>query len=232
MKSSKGNKLIKKRTSLWLNFLILIIIIIFIFIYFIFQSQSNYNPPSSTTTTTTSLPNSNSNSIHIPKNLKPSPTSKPSLPSTSKNIIKCDNNNHPREDKSCEPTQNIPNITPNRIKVAFAITITKDGKFQDGAAVLAHSIIRSFEKENIDISFVAFVHPNVTTSRPYLQAIGYSVIEAPTPINETAIRGKYLRNHINDKAGCCGAAELIKLYSYRLIFFNITLLNSLTISFK
>jgi hypothetical protein len=101
------------------------------------------------------------------------------------------------------------------MKVAFAITITKDGRFQDGAAVLAHSIIESFQHEPIDISFVAFVHPNVSTSRAYLRKIGFFVIEAPTPINVSAIRGKYLREHINDKAGCCGAAELIKLYSYR-----------------
>ena len=36
-----------------------------------------------------------------------------------------------------------------------------------------------------------------------------------TPVNVSAIRGAYLRNHINDKAGCCGAAELIKLNAYR-----------------
>jgi hypothetical protein len=103
------------------------------------------------------------------------------------------------------------------MKVAFAITITKDGKFQDGAAVLAYSIIESFKNDPVEISFVAFVHPDVSTSRPYLRQIGYSVIEAPTPINVSAIQGKFLREHINDKAGCCGAAELIKLYSYRLI---------------
>lgn len=108
-----------------------------------------------------------------------------------------------------------PTTPPTMMKVAFAITITKDGKFQDGAAVLAYSIIESFKNDPIDISFVAFVHPNVTTSRPYLRQIGFSVIEAPTPINVSAIKGKFLREHINDKAGCCGAAELIKLYSYR-----------------
>jgi hypothetical protein len=104
---------------------------------------------------------------------------------------------------------------PPLMKVAFAITITKDGRFQDGAAVLAHSIIKAFQHDPIEISFVAFVHPNVTTSRPFLRRIGFSVIEAPTPINVSAIQGKFLREHINDKAGCCGAAELIKLYSYR-----------------
>lgn len=46
------------------------------------------------------------------------------------------------------------------------------------------------------------------------------VIETPTPVNVSAIRGKWLREHINDKAGCCGAAELIKLYSYRLVEYD------------
>jgi hypothetical protein len=46
------------------------------------------------------------------------------------------------------------------------------------------------------------------------------VIETPTPVNVSAIRGKWLREHINDKAGCCGAAELIKLYAYRMVEFD------------
>lgn len=60
-----------------------------------------------------------------------------------------------------------------RKRIAFAITITKDGSFQDGAAVMQYSIIKAFGDDDIDISFVAFVHPNVTTSRPSLRKIGY-----------------------------------------------------------
>lgn len=50
----------------------------------------------------------------------------------------------------------------------------------------------------------------------------YRIIETPTPVNESAIRGKFLREHINDKAGCCGAKELLKLYSYRCVRFLLT----------
>jgi alpha-N-acetylglucosamine transferase len=46
------------------------------------------------------------------------------------------------------------------------------------------------------------------------------IIESETPVNTSAIRGKYLREHINDKAGCCGAKELIKLNAYRLTQFD------------
>ena len=48
----------------------------------------------------------------------------------------------------------------------------------------------------------------------------YRVIETPTPVNVSAIQGKWLREHINDKAGCCGAAELIKLYAYRMVEYD------------
>ena len=105
-----------------------------------------------------------------------------------------------------------------RRRIAYAITITKDGFFQDGAAVLAYSIIKSSKEQcEFDIAFVAFVHPSVTTSRPMLTKLGFHVIEAPKPINVTAISPAFpfLRDKM-DKNGCCGSLELIKLNSYRL----------------
>jgi hypothetical protein len=68
-----------------------------------------------------------------------------------------------------------------RPRVAFAITITKDGSFQDGAAVLAYSIVNVTAGRSFDCSLIAFVHPNVT-NRDVLRRLGYHVIEAPTPI--------------------------------------------------
>ena len=104
---------------------------------------------------------------------------------------------------------------PKRRRIAYAITITRDGFFQDGAAVLAYSIIKHSRKGDYDVSLVAFVHPSVVTSRPVLARIGYHIIEAPTPVNVSAIPFKFLREKIQ-KNGCCGASELIKLNSYRL----------------
>lgn len=103
---------------------------------------------------------------------------------------------------------------PLRKRLAYVITITKDGSFQDGAAVLAYSIMKYAKNSTYDISFIAFVHPNVTTSRQGLHRLGFHVIEVPTPVNTSAIRFPFLRDHI-DKNGCCGAAELIKITSYR-----------------
>ena len=100
-------------------------------------------------------------------------------------------------------------------RIAFAITITKDGNFLDGAAVLAYSLIKIFQKEPFEYSLIAFVHPTVSKSRPLLEKLGFHVIEATTPINVSAITHDWLRQKIN-KNGCCGASELIKLNSYRL----------------
>jgi hypothetical protein len=102
-------------------------------------------------------------------------------------------------------------------RIAYAITLTKDGFFADGAAVLAYSIMKVSTQCEFDVSLVAFVHPNVTTSRPILGKLGFHVIEAAKPINVSAISTEFefMRNTI-DKNGCCGALELIKLNSYRL----------------
>ena len=114
----------------------------------------------------------------------------------------------------------------HRKRIAYAITITKDGFFQDGAAVLAFSILKHSQRaqakqgtSGLDLSLLAFVHPLVTTARPLLKQLGFAVIEAPLPINITAIHGKFLREKINNN-GCCGASELIKLNAYRLTEFD------------
>ena len=73
---------------------------------------------------------------------------------------------------------NVVSITPLRKRkyhVAFAITITKDGFFQDGAAVLAYSTMKVSRDRNYEVSFIAFVHPNVTKARPLLRKVGYQL---------------------------------------------------------
>ena len=106
-----------------------------------------------------------------------------------------------------------------RRQIAYAITLTKDGFFQDGAAVLAYSIYNVSRNVDFDITLLAFVHPNVTQARPLLIKMGFHVIVAPTPIYPPAIRYEFLRTKI-DKNGCCGSAELIKLNSYRLLEYD------------
>eukprot|EP01036_Dinobryon_divergens_P035067 gene35067-45391_t len=114
-------------------------------------------------------------------------------------------------------------MTVRKKRLAYVITITKDGYFGlDGAAVLAYSIINStseISRAEYEISFIAFVHPDVITTRPGLQRLGFHVIEVPIPINTSAITFKFLREGIL-KNGCCGASELIKISAYRLLQYD------------
>ena len=72
---------------------------------------------------------------------------------------------------------NVVDIKEKRRRIAYVITITKDGHFQDGAAVLAYSIHKVSQLANDDVSLISFVHPSVSTSRPILAKLGYHVIE-------------------------------------------------------
>jgi hypothetical protein len=69
------------------------------------------------------------------------------------------------------------------------------------------------------VSLIAFVHPTVVRARKVLTKLGYHVIETPLPINISAIPFRFLREKINLN-GCCGASELIKLNSYRLLQYD------------
>ena len=69
-----------------------------------------------------------------------------------------------------------------RPRVAFAISITKDGNFQDGAAVLAYSIAAITRGKPYDSSLIAFVHPSAKQAQSLLSRLGYHVIETPIPI--------------------------------------------------
>lgn len=140
-----------------------------------------------------SLANAKYNTIHLRSSPKATTATTPIITTT-----------HPKE---------------RRKRYAYAITITKDGFFQDGAAVLAYSIMKYSQYVDYDISFIAFIHPNVTTSRPGLTRLGFHVIEVPIPINVSAIQFDFLREKIN-KNGCCGSSELIKLASYRLMQYD------------
>lgn len=66
---------------------------------------------------------------------------------------------------------------PKRKSVAFAITITSDGKVVDGACVLLYSIVKTHMDSDLDVSFVAFVHPTVVEARGQLQRLGYQYVK-------------------------------------------------------
>jgi len=98
-------------------------------------------------------------------------------------------------------------------KVAFAITITQDGPYVDGAAVLAQSIRRL--TWDFEIELVAIVYIEAIKCRTPLEYLGFRIIEKDVPVKPSEIQGEFLRNNIG-KNGCCGEKELLKLYAYTL----------------
>lgn len=109
---------------------------------------------------------------------------------------------------------------PIKKRIAYAITVTKDGPFLDGALVLGYSAKKVHDPSkghvsNYDADLVAFVAPGVIKAKEILEAYGWRVLErrVPVEIDEIANKGyaEAMRN-----SGCCGADEFLKLWAYTL----------------
>ena len=73
---------------------------------------------------------------------------------------------------------------PVKKKIAYAITITKDGPFLDGALVLGYSAIKAQSISNkYTADLIALVTPEVTHARPILQSHGWKIIERDLPVS-------------------------------------------------
>ena len=111
------------------------------------------------------------------------------------------------------------NILPRK-KIAYAITVTKDGPFVDGALVLGYAAKKIHDKNkgfisNYDADLVAFVAPGVVTSRKILAAYGWRIFEREVPVKIDEIVNKEYADNMKN-SGCCGADEFLKLWSYTL----------------
>lgn len=118
---------------------------------------------------------------------------------------------------------------PKRLKVAYAITITKDGPYLDGAAVMKHSIERLSSPH--DVEYVAIVHAGVQSTRPSLAKLGMKIVEFEMPLSSSEIRGEHLRETI-DKSGCCGTSELLKLRAFQLTQYDRVVLLDMDTAIK
>ena len=58
----------------------------------------------------------------------------------------------------------LPTSVPRRT-VAYAVSVSKDGNFFDGAAVLGWSIIQAHRESNYDVALVAIVHKNAVVAK-------------------------------------------------------------------
>lgn len=104
--------------------------------------------------------------------------------------------------------------------VAYAITVTKDGPFVDGALVLGYAAKRVHDsKKGFDSPYeadlVAFVTKSVVTSRPILEKFGWKVIEKSVPVALHEIENQEYAEKMKN-SGCCGADEFLKLWAYTL----------------
>lgn len=107
-----------------------------------------------------------------------------------------------------------------RKKVAYAITVTKDGPFVDGALVLGHAALKVHDasqgfQSKYDAELVAIVAPGVSTSRIILETYGWKIVERGLPVQlDEIVNRKYAENMRN--SGCCGADEFLKLWAFTL----------------
>jgi hypothetical protein len=131
-----------------------------------------------------------------------------------------------------------PTVTTTVTTVAHVVSLIKCTKkssvtgFLDAAAVLRHSIHQqsihstsdnTTSRSNYSYRMFAFVHEScqddgtVTT----LSQLGYTVLIRPSPVLLDDIRPGWYRDHV-EMENCCGSAEFIKLYSYTLTEYPIT----------
>ena len=116
------------------------------------------------------------------------------------------------------------NVLSNKKKIAYAVTVTKDGHFLDGALVLGHSALKVHDankgyKSEYDAELVAFVTSTVQYARPVLEKYGWKVLERPLPVELSEIRNE---NYVTNmrSSGCCGADEFLKLWAYTLVDYH------------
>lgn len=101
-------------------------------------------------------------------------------------------------------------------KIAYAITVTKDGPFVDGALVLGWAAKKVHDANSkYDADLVAFVVPSVVTSRAILSKFGWRIIERQLPVALDEIVNVNYANAMKN-SGCCGADEFLKLWAYTL----------------
>lgn len=148
-------------------------------------------------------------------------------------VEKIDNNNEKTENLRKSETELSPLVPktiyvseaiPSKKKIAYAITVTKDGPFVDGALVLGyaakkvHDISKGFKSE-YTADLVAFVVESVVTSRPILETYGWKILERRLPVELDEIENQDYANNMKN-SGCCGADEFLKLWAYSLIEYH------------
>ena len=123
--------------------------------------------------------------------------------------------------------------------IAHAISLIKCTKgssvtgFLDAAAVLRQSIhknsihyvppppssnstILASSSSRYSYKMYGIVHTSCIEHAGILDRLGYATLIRDHPVRKDDIRNEWLREHIESE-NCCGSAEFIKLYAYRLV---------------
>ena len=133
--------------------------------------------------------------------------------------LNVDSNLRNNEIKILTTTTTTP-IIARKKRVAYAITVTKDGHFVDGALVLGYSAKKVHDAASgypsqYEADLIAFVAPTVKYARPVLEAYGWKVLERNLPVELNEIENKAYAESMRN-SGCCGADEFLKLWAYTL----------------
>uniref|UniRef100_A0A7S3HGE2 Uncharacterized protein n=1 Tax=Spumella elongata TaxID=89044 RepID=A0A7S3HGE2_9STRA len=112
------------------------------------------------------------------------------------------------------------NPSMTKPKIAYAITVTKDGSFLDGALVLGYAARKYHDASKgfpsaYDVDLVAFVAPPVVSSIPTLEKFGWKVLRRELPVRIDEIQNQDYAQKMKN-SGCCGADEFLKLWAYTL----------------
>jgi hypothetical protein len=111
-----------------------------------------------------------------------------------------------------------------RKKVAVAVTLTKDldERHIDLMAAVSQSVLEWRNVSKYDVDLVAFVRRDIDVSEKtmrYFEIFGFDVLIKDRPVTlddvEVTPRSKSYRQGA-DRSGCCGLAELMKLYALQL----------------
>jgi hypothetical protein len=88
-------------------------------------------------------------------------------------------------------------LTIPKKKIAYAITITKDGPFLDGALVLGYSAqLAQQNSSKYSAELVAFVTPEVVKARVVLAKYGWKILEKNLPVELHEIQNEDYMNRV------------------------------------
>jgi hypothetical protein len=103
-------------------------------------------------------------------------------------------------------------------RIAVAITITRAGEthYSDLFAAISQSVYQWQLNSQYRIDKIAFVHVGAEEFVEKLRFWGFQVILKDIPVQVEELRNPQYKASA-PKSGCCGLAELIKLYAYTLV---------------